>query len=103
MEVVAARLPKDVARVIEQIAKEDKTDKSSVIARATDLYVKDWKLSKAIRFYQEGKVTVMKGANLANISIWEFLEELDKRKIPLQYSVEEFVEDFQAPYEGHTA
>ena len=50
MEVVAARLPKNVAE-IERIASEEKLDKSSVIARATDLYIREWRLGKAIRLY----------------------------------------------------
>lgn len=96
MQVVAARLPKDVAREIERIAVEEKLDKSSVVARATDLYIRHWKLQKALRLYEDGKVTALKAADLAGLSIWEFLEELEKKKIPVHYSAEEFVEDFEA-------
>lgn len=100
MEVVAARLPKEVAREIERIAREEKLDKSSVIARATDLYIREWRLRRAIRLYEAGRVTALKAANLANQSIWEFLEELEKRKIPIQYSAEQFIEDFEAAQKG---
>ncbi len=96
MEVVAARLPKEVAREIERIALEEKLDKSSVIARATDLYIREWRLGKAISLYEAGRVTALKAAGLANRSIWEFLEELEKRRIPIQYSAEQFIEDFEA-------
>ena len=37
-----------------------------------------------------------KAASLAGLSIWEFLEELGRRRIPVQYSAEEFMADFQA-------
>ncbi len=100
MQVVAARLPKEVASEIERIALEEKLDKSSVIARATDLYIKEWKLRRAIRLYAEGRVTALKAASLANRSIWEFLEELAKEKIPVEYSAEEFIEDFEAARKG---
>lgn len=96
MQVVAARLPKEVVREIERIAVEEKLDKSSVIARATDLYITQWKLERALRLYEQGKVTALKAADLAALSIWEFLEELERRKIPVRYSAEEFVEDFEA-------
>jgi predicted HTH domain antitoxin len=96
MEVVAARLPKEVAREIERIALEEKLDKSSVIARATDLYIREWRLGKAISLYAAGRVTALKAASIANRSIWEFLEELEKRRIPIQYSAEQFIEDFEA-------
>lgn len=96
MQVVAARLPKSVAREIERIAVEEKLDKSSVIARATDMYIKQWKLRKATGLYEAGKVSALKAAVLSGISIWEFLEELQKRKIAVRYSAEEFIEDFEA-------
>jgi predicted HTH domain antitoxin len=100
MEVVAARLPKEVAREIERIAAEEKLDKSSVIARAIDLYIREWRLRRAIRLYEEGRVTALKAASLASRSIWEFLEELEKKKMPIRYSAEEFMEDFEAARKG---
>lgn len=96
MQVMAARLPKEVAREIERIATEEKLDRSSVIARATDLYIRQWKLQKALKLYEEGRVTAMKAASLASLSIWEFIEELEKRNITVRYSAEEFVQDFEA-------
>lgn len=96
MQVVAARLPKEVAREIERIAAEEKLDKSSVIARAVDLYIKQWKFDEALRRYENGKITALKAATLAGVSIWEFLEQLESRKIPVHYSSEEFIQDFEA-------
>ena len=100
MEVVAARLPKEVVREIERIALEEKLDKSSVMARATDLYIREWRLGKAMRLYDEGRVTVLKAASLADRSIWEFLDELEKKKMPIRYWAEEFIEDFEAARKG---
>ncbi len=67
-----------------------------MIARAIDLYIKKWKFNVALRLYENGKVTTLKAATLAGVSIWEFLEELESRKIPAHYSSEEFIEDLEA-------
>jgi predicted HTH domain antitoxin len=40
----------------------------------------------------------LKAATLADVSIWEFLEELESRKIPAHYSSEEFIEDFETAW-----
>jgi predicted HTH domain antitoxin len=96
MQVVAARLPKEVAREIERIALEEKVDRSTVIARAADGYIKEWKIGKAIKLYEKGSVTAPKAASLAGFSIWEFLEELGRRKISVRYSADEFIDDFEA-------
>jgi predicted HTH domain antitoxin len=95
MQVVAARLPKEVAREIERIALDEKVDKSTILARAADQYIKEWKIRKAITLYEEGGVTVARAASLVGLSIWEFLEELARRKITVRYSAQEFIEDFE--------
>jgi predicted HTH domain antitoxin len=100
MQVVAARLPKDVVREIERIAAEEELDKSSVVARATDLFIRHWKLEKALKLYEDGRITAQKAADVAALSIWEFIEELERRKIPAQYSAGEFLEDFEAAQKG---
>jgi len=96
MQVAAARLPKEVVDEIERIAAEEKTDKSTVIARAVDQYVKQRKLEEALKLYEQGRVTVLKAATSAGLSIWELLEELERRKLPVHYSAEEFIHDFEA-------
>jgi len=57
-----------------------------VIARAIDLYIRQWKFDLALRLYGNGTVTALKAATLAGLSIWEFLEEVwqqVRRAMPL--------------------
>ena len=96
MRVIAARFHPKVAEEVERIAAEDRVDKSTVIVRAADLYVKRWKLEKAFKFYLEGRVTLWKAAEIAGLSLWELMDEMEKRKISLQYTSEDFIEDFEA-------
>lgn len=95
-QIVAARLPREVVRGIEEIAREERLDKSSVIVRAADAYVKHWRLERALRLYSEGRISALKAAACSGLSIWAFIEELEKRKIIQQYSAEQFIEDFEA-------
>jgi len=95
MRVIAARFHPEVADELERIASEERVDKSTVIVRAADLYVKRWKLEKALKSYSEGKVTLWKAAEVAGLSLWELMDEVQKRKIPLQYTSEDFIEDFK--------
>ncbi len=88
-------MPREVAREIERIAVEERVDRSTVIARATDQYIREWRIRKAVRLYKEGAVTVPKAASLTGLSIWEFLEELGRRKISVRYSAADFIEDFE--------
>ena len=89
-------MPKEVTREIDRIAVEERVDRSTVIARATDQYIREWRMRKAVRLYEDESITAMKAADLAGCSIWEFLDELAKRKVSVRYSAADFVEDFEA-------
>jgi predicted HTH domain antitoxin len=96
MRVIAARFHPEVADEVERIAEEERVDKSTVIVRAADLYVKRWRLEKALKSYLDGTVTLWKASAIAGISLWEFMDEMNRRKIPLQYTSDDFIEDFEA-------
>lgn len=95
-EVISARLPKERVKLIEEIAREEKVDKSTILDRALDHYTREWKLNKAVESYREGVATLSKAAEIAEISVWEMINVLAEKKIPLQYDVEDFEEDLKA-------
>jgi predicted HTH domain antitoxin len=47
----------------------------------------------AISLYQQGVLSFGKARELANMTKWEFYDELGKREIPRHYTVENFKED----------
>jgi len=96
MRVIAARFPKSSVEKLEEIAKEEHVDKSTVVARALQRYIRDWRLERALSLYQEGKVTIWKAARIAEVSLWEMIDIVKQRKIPMQYTFEDFKEDFEA-------
>jgi len=96
MRVIAARFPKSSVEELEEIAKEEQVDKSTVVARALQRYIKDWKLERALTLYREGKVTLWKAAKIADVSLWEMVDIVKQRKIPIQYTFKDFKEDFEA-------
>ena len=95
-EVVSARLPKVMVKIIEEIAREEKVDKSTILNRALDHYIREWKLRKAIESYREGLITLSRAAEIAGVSIWEMIDILAERKIQPQYDIEDLEEDLKA-------
>jgi len=93
---VSARLPKETVDLIKEIAKEEKVDKSTVLDRALDHYIREWKLQKAIESYREGAATLPRAAETAGLSAWEMIDILAKRKIHPQYEIEDLEEDLKA-------
>jgi len=94
-EVISARLPKDRIKLIEEIAHEEKVDKSTILDRALEHYTREWSLKKALELYRNGTITLSRAAEIAGLSIWEIIDTLEKRKIVLQYDAEDFEEDMK--------
>jgi len=42
---------------------------------------KEAKIILSVQLYKEGKVTLKQAANVAELSLWDFLYELGKRKV----------------------
>jgi len=95
-EVMSARLPKEKVELIEEIAREEKVDKSTIIDRALDHYIQEWKLQKAVESYREGVATLTRAAEIAGLSVWAMIDVLAKRKIQPQYDIEDLEEDLKA-------
>ena len=53
---------------------------------------KQYRLEKAIKEYQEGKISIGKAAEIARVSIWEMMDELKERNIANRLGEEEFKE-----------
>ena len=95
-EVMSARLPKEMVEQIEEIAREEKVDKSTVLDRALDHYIREWRLRRAVESYGEGAATLPRAAEMAGFTVWEMIDELAKRNVQLQYDEEDLEEDLKA-------
>ena len=86
-------MSKDRVKLIEEIAHEEKVDKSTILDRALERYTREWFLKKALELYRNGRITLSRAAEIAGLSIWEIIDALEKRKIVIQYDAEDFEED----------
>lgn len=94
-EIVSTRVPEDMAKVIKEIEKEDKTDRATVVRKLLAKAIADRKLERAIMLYSNGKVTLWKASKISGLSLWEMMEIVKQRKISFEYSYEDFREDFE--------
>ncbi|MHA1377840.1 MAG: UPF0175 family protein [Candidatus Helarchaeota archaeon] len=94
-QTVTSRLPDDMVKDIAEIAKIESLDKSSVVRRLLNNAIAIWKLEYSLELYRKGQISLGKAAELSKLSIWEFLEKLSERKIPLNYSLEDLQNDLE--------
>ena len=94
-KTLTSRLPDDMVKEIERIARIEKLDKSSVIRRLLNKAIPEWKLEYALKLYQNGEISIGKAAEISSVSIWEFLEKLSHLKIPINYSLDDLESDLK--------
>lgn len=89
-EIITAQIKDKIANGLREYMEVSGLDRSAAIRRLLERGLRDWKLERAINEYRDGKISLMKASEKAEITVWEFLDELDRRKIPLNVSMEAF-------------
>lgn len=93
---VTARVSEDLYEKIEHIQEEEQTDRSTAIKRLLERGVGDWQIETAVRRYREGSVSIGRAAEIADVSIWRFLDILEERGVEMNYDEGDLEADFTA-------
>jgi len=93
---VTTRVEEELARAIDEVAREEGMDRSTVIRRFLSRAVRDWSIEKSLAAYEEGKLTLWLAAERCGLSLWEMVEEARKREVRVPYTLEELREDLKA-------
>ena len=94
-ENVGTRIPEELLKDIEYLSREEHTDKSKVIRELLVIAVKKRLLDLALKKYVEGKISLGRAAELAQLPLVDFMKITAERKIPVHYSIDSLEEDFK--------
>jgi predicted HTH domain antitoxin len=89
---LTVRLEKELIRKIEEEAREEKTDKSTVARRLITLGIEQTRRARALDKYRKGKCTIWKASQEAGVSLREMIETVRRERIPLHLSPEDVEE-----------
>lgn len=95
LDRISLTVPKELLEKSEKIAKEKLEDRSTVIRELLALGLKQYMMQEAIKHYCEGKVSMEKAAELADVSIWKFLDMLKEMKIPIRYDLDDIKKEIE--------
>ena len=79
MPVTTIRLDENDIKYLDEMAKKQSLDRTNLIKKAITLGIHDILLEEAIKKYQKGSCSAWECAREANISLWEFIDELKIR------------------------
>jgi predicted HTH domain antitoxin len=63
------------------------------VGSATKMSKEELRTELAVHLYQRQKLSLGKAKELAGLTVWQFLQLLGSRGVPVNYGVEQFDED----------
>ncbi len=90
---VTTRIEEKLLKKIDDVAKRDASDRSTVIRQLLIKSVKERLVADALKEYAEGHLTLWQAAKKAGLSLWEMVEEQTRRHVEVPYSLEDLKED----------
>lgn len=93
---VTSRVPDDLFEAIEEVQEDERIDRSTAVAQLLERGVKEWRIDTAVQRYRDKEISVGRAADIANLSLWRFLDVLDDRGIEVNYDREDLATDIAA-------
>lgn len=92
-KVLSTRIEESLAKRLENASKKSNLDKTSLIRIVLLKGLAEFEQNEAIENYKQGKISLGKLGDLLNLNKWDTFDMLNEKKIPLNYSKEDFAED----------
>ncbi len=93
-ELISTRAPKEVIEEVDRFAKEKGLGRTVLVKILLTKGLEKFKIEYAIEKYRKGEVSLWKGADLAGVSLWVFMDEVKNKKIS-HYTLEDAKEDIK--------
>ncbi|MHA1758359.1 MAG: UPF0175 family protein [Promethearchaeota archaeon] len=91
--IISARLNKKEIEELNKIAKKEQIDRSALIRKFLINQIKEYKMKEMGEKYRKGIVSLAEAATMADVSIYEMMEYIEREKIlPPALSKEEMEE-----------
>jgi predicted HTH domain antitoxin len=94
-EQLNVRLPKTLLKGVEEVAEVEQLDRTAVIRRLIAEGLERYRLDRAARLYGEGRISKARAAEMAGISVYEMLDEIEKRGLRSPYTLEDMRQDLE--------
>ena len=96
LKPLAVRVPEELEKDINEIVKEEKLDKATVVRNLLETGMSERRKKTALDLLQNGKVTFAKAAEIARLSLWEFADIVKQNNIEwIRFEQEEIEKDFR--------
>jgi len=99
MRNLTVRVDEATFRDIEEAAKLENTDRSTVARGLLKIGIMETRKSRALEMYRSGKCTIWRAAQSADVPLREMMELAEEKKIPLHITPEDVDEAWREAFE----
>ena len=95
-DAISLRLSEETLRKLDDLSTREGKDRSTLIRELLEKGIKEKDLDNAVEKYKRGDATGWRAAQLAGVSLWNFIKVLDERGVLLQYGERDLERDLAA-------
>ena len=93
--VFSTRVNAEDSKAVEDLTRIEGEDKSVILRKLVHLGIETYRREAAVRAYSRGKASLNRASQLMGATLWEFLAELGKQGVKLNYDLGEFEKDLE--------
>lgn len=71
MGTVSARVPEDLEAALEEYVESENVERSTAVRQLLAEGLAEWRVERALAALADGRVTLSRAAELADVSVWE--------------------------------
>jgi predicted HTH domain antitoxin len=94
--ILSTRLLPEELESLDAMAEQSGLDRSSMAKSLLRRGLRDLRLDLVVEDYGHGRVTLSRAAEVARMSLWDFIALMETRHLTLHYDVAELEEDMAA-------
>ena len=81
MPTISTRVPEDLEAELEAYLDEERLDRSTAVRKLLSEGLETWRRDRALECFADGDITLIKAAELADLSVWEFAQLVEDADI----------------------
>jgi double-stranded uracil-DNA glycosylase len=88
-EQINIRLDADVVSALERVAREESSDRATVIRRLLEGSLRQWEVDRAVESYRRGEASLGRAAEEAGLTQWELLDLIKQSRVAYPLNADE--------------
>lgn len=72
MPTISTRVPDDLEAELEAYLDEERLDRSTAVRKLLSEGLEEWRTERALERFANGEITLIRAAELVDVSVWEF-------------------------------